>query len=199
MNEPPDYDDLAGGNVLVFRNADSQPVAVPSDVVTAAERAYRCYMDRVGGMSWVVIAEREGYPSASAAYYDVKRYMEEARALVVEQSQREMLTLEVARYDALQHAIWPQAMTGHIPSVLAAANIISKRTDLVGLDPDKMNEAADEARRTVVVPNDSAGYIAAMQRAAEPEPPTGSTVDPDRTEQGESNAPSKEGSSEQER
>ena len=198
MNEPPDYDDVGGGTVLVFRNSDSQPVAVPSDVVTAAERAYRCYMDRVAGMSWAAIAQREGYPSAGAAQYDVQRYMEEAKALVVEKSQRDMLALEVARYDALQHAVWPQAMAGHVPSVMAVVSIISKRTDLVGLDPDKMNEAAEEARRTVVVPTDPDGYIEAMQRAAGEPAPTGSTVDSDQPEQGESNAPSKEGSSEPE-
>jgi hypothetical protein len=128
----------------------------------------------------------------------VHRYLAEAKALVVERSQREMLTLEVARYDALQSAVWPQAMAGHVPSVMAVVAIVAKRSDLVGLDPDKMQEAAESSRRTVVVPNDSAGYIEAMQRAAEPDAPAGPTVSTKDTDQGGSDALSKEGDPPQE-
>lgn len=170
-DKPPD------GNVLVFRGPMGDPIAVPTEVVTEAERAFRCYQLRVGGLSWAEIATLELYPSAGAAMYDVNRYMAEAKALVVESSAREMLTLEVNRLDALQHALWANAMTGHVPSVTAALSIIVNRAKLIGLDPDKMN---DVAARTVVVPQDDDGFLAALKTlAGQPAvtPPEGETHD----------------------
>jgi len=182
MNEPPDYDDPrpkeereGDAKVLVFRNAGNEPIAVPADVVTAAQRAYRCHQLRIGGKSWSEIAEMEKYPSAISAQADVTRYMAEAKALVVEASQRDMLTLEVARLDAVQSALWPAAMAGHVPSAAAVVSIIINRSKLVGLDPEKMNDDAAQQLRTVVVPQESDGYVAALRLAAGDEPPS---VDP---------------------
>jgi hypothetical protein len=151
------------GTVLVFRGPMNDPIVVPTAVATEAERAFRCYGLRVEGMSWAQIATAELYPSASAAMHDVKRYMEEAKALVTEHSQREQLTLEVNRLDALQHAVWANAMTGHVPSAAFAMNVVMNRAKLVGLDPDKM---ADATARTVVVPVDDDGFLAALKTLA---------------------------------
>lgn len=156
--------------VLVFRTPSGDPIAVPSDVVTEGERAYRCYQARIGGMSWREIADLELYPSAGAAMYDVKRYMEEAKSLVVEASAREMLTLEVNRLDALQHALWANAMSGHVPSAGLAMNIIMNRAKLVGLDPEKMGEAA-AGGRTVVVSGEGDGFLEELKVLAGEKPP----------------------------
>jgi hypothetical protein len=173
MNEPPDYDDPRpkeerekDATVLAFRGAGGHPVVVPADVATAAERALRAHRLRIGGKSWDEIAVEEQYPNGKAAQAEVARWKSEASALVVENSQREMLTLEVARMDALQSALWPQAMAGHVPSASAVLSIIVNRSKLVGLDPEKMNDDAAQRARTVVVPQDSGGYLAALQRAA---------------------------------
>lgn len=172
--EYPDYDDAAkDDNVLVFRNAANEPIAVPTEVVTAAERAYRCHSWRIEGRSWEWIAQQEGYPSAKAAAYDVERYLDEGRALVVEKSARQMLTLEVARMDALQSALWPMAMKGHVQSATAVLSIIVNRSKLVGLDPEKMNEDAAAQARTVVVPSHEDGYLAALKSAAGDQPTEG--------------------------
>lgn len=169
---PPDYDDVKPleerrtHNVLVFRNPAGEPVAVPDEVVTAGERAYRAYQLHLQGMSWEQVAEAEQYADRTAAMYDVRRYMEEAKALVVARSAREMLTLEVARMDALQSALWPSAMRGHVQSAMAVLNVINSRAKLVGLDPEKMNDA-DTKAHTVVVPSGEDGYLAALQEAAQ--------------------------------
>ncbi|HEY5787697.1 MAG TPA: hypothetical protein VIT65_23275, partial [Microlunatus sp.] len=118
-------------NVLVFRNPAGQPVAVPDDVVTEAERAYRCYMLNIGGKSWQEIAELENYPSAGAAKYDVDRYMEEARSLVVEASQQKMLVREVSRLDFLQDRIWPGVQAGSLAAVKEVRGIIMDRVRLI--------------------------------------------------------------------
>jgi len=166
---PPDSEqdplEERSGTVLVFRNQHGEPIAVPDEVVTAGERAYRAYQEHLSGKSWDQIAIEEQYPSASAVRYDVQRYMDEAQALVVERSARQLLQLEVARMDALQAAVWPQALRGHVQSAALALNIIIQRAKLVGLDPEKMNDA-DTKAHTVVVPSQSDGYIDAMKRAA---------------------------------
>lgn len=167
MEEPPDYDDVLPkeerDNVLVFRNGANEPIAVPTDVVTEAERAYRCHMSRLGGKSWDIIAMEEKYPSGSAAKADVDRYMAEARSLVTERSQQEMLQLEVMRLDALQAAVWPQAMSGHVPSAAFALNVIVTRLKALGHDPEKLN--GDQVQRTVVVPQDDDGFLKSLQDA----------------------------------
>ena len=176
---PESIEQLAA-KVLVFRNGGGEPIAVPDDVVTAAERAYRCHKMRIGGASWDAIALEEKYPNAAAAAHDVKRYLAEGASLVVEKSAREMLTLEVMRMDALQNALWRQAMSGHVPSVTACLSIIVNRARLIGLDPEKMNETAAV---TVVVPVEGSAYMAALQSAAgstrisvaQPEEPTKET------------------------
>ena len=159
MPQPPD------GTVLVFRNPAGDPIAVPADIVTAAERAYRCYMARVGGQSWAEIAEQEQYPSARACQYDVDRYTKEAMSLVVESSAREMLTLEVARLDALQHALWLSAMTGHVPSATFCLNVVINRAKLIGLDPDRMGAELNSSR-TVVVPQAEDDFLQTLKDAA---------------------------------
>lgn len=159
------------GKVLVFRGTMGDPIAVPDDVVTASERAYRCYQNRVGGLSWDEIAEIEKYPSAGAAKYDVDRYMREASSLVVESTQREMLVLELHRLDALQHSLWANAMSGHVPSAALCMNIIVNRAKLIGLDPDRMGAEADR-HRTVVVPTEDDGYLSALMAAAGESTPT---------------------------
>lgn len=155
------------GNVLVFRNTVGEPIAVPEEVVTAAEQAYRCHRMRVDGYSWEQIAQVEHYPSAGAAKYDVDRYLDEGKALVVESSQREMLALEVARLDSLQLALWKKAMGGHVQSVNAIVNIVMNRARLVGMDANRPGEDANTPR-TLVVPVDGEGFLQALQQAAEP-------------------------------
>ena len=164
MLAPPD------GTVIVFRNPDGNPIAVPEDVVTAAERAYRCYQERVGGASWEQIAEKELYPSGRAVKADVDRYMQEATAMVTEYSAREMLTLEVARLDAVQNALWLSAMTGHVPSAALVVNVIMNRAKLIGLDPDRMGADANTSR-TVVVPHKEDDFLQTLKDAAGEAPP----------------------------
>ena len=163
MTKPPD------GTVLVFRNPAGDPIAVPEEVVTAAERAYRCYKARVAGVSWAQIAEDEFYPSAGAAKYDVDRYMAEATSLVVESSAREMLTLEVHRLDALQNSLWLSAMTGHVPSAALVMNIVMNRSRLVTEAAERLGAAGDTAR-TVVIPHQEDDFLAGLKSAAGEDP-----------------------------
>jgi hypothetical protein len=152
------------GQVLVFRNGADQPVAVPSDVVEANERPYRAHQLRTAGHTWEQVARIERYPSGSAAAADVRHYLDSASKLLTEFSQRSLLTLEIARLDALQLAIWPQATAGILPAVSTALQIVLTRARLLGLDRLAAAEPADTSARTVVIPDGA--YAAELAKAA---------------------------------
>lgn len=166
-------------NVLVFRNSSGQPVAVPDDVVTQAERAYRCYMSHLGGKEWAVIAQEEGYPSARAAKYDVDRYMEEAKSLVTTKSQKEMLELETARLDYLQSQLWPAVQAGSIVAIKEVRAIIMDRAKVTTFISEIPDTDENGTKRTVVISGQvsSTSYIEGLKRAAGDDTPLGSTTD----------------------
>ena len=152
------------GHVLVFRRPDTgRPVAVPDEVVLAAERPYRAYCARLTGMSWEAVALEEGYPNARAAAAEVNRYLEEGKELVAQASAGALISLELARMDALQAAVWPMAMSGNLAAVGVAQNLIMNRVKIMGLEVLAEKGEAAGAPRTVVVPMDESGYIAALQ------------------------------------
>jgi hypothetical protein len=154
-----------GATVLVFRNQVGQPVAVPENVVHEAERPYRAYRAHLAGKSWAEIAREERYADAGAAAYDVKRYVEEGKALITTRTRRDQLQLEVARLDALQAVVWDQAMTGHLPAIKEATNLIATRSKLLGLAEMAENEGGEDGPRTVIIPS-SEDYEAGLRKAA---------------------------------
>jgi len=159
-------EDKAEGEVLVFRRPDNnRPVAVPDEVVLGAERPYRAYRARMTGMSWQQVAIEEGYTSPQAAALEVNRYLEEGRKLVSDASAGALINLELSRLDALQEAIWPAAMGGHLPSVSVTMQLVMSRVKLMGLEVLAEKGEGTGAPRTVVVPMDSAGFVAALQEA----------------------------------
>ena len=64
------------GEVLVFRQPETgRPVAVPNEVVSEVERAYKAYQDKLTGKSWETIAVEGMWPSAQAAAREVQLYL----------------------------------------------------------------------------------------------------------------------------
>jgi hypothetical protein len=154
-----------GAKVLAFRNADKEPVVVPTAVATEAERAYRAYGMRIGGKSWAQIAEEERYPSATAAKADVDLYLAEGRSLVVEKSAKDMLTLEMARLDAMQAYLWPGVTMGAIPAITEARHIIMSRARLAVALGQGLTDSQDGAH-TVVIGGTEGNYLGTLQQAA---------------------------------
>lgn len=152
--------------VLVFRNADNQPIPVPGELVESNDRTYRCYLSRLKGLSWEEIAAQENYASARQAMYEVQRYLDEAAELVAETTKKNMLLLEVSRLDALQAALWPEALKGHVASVGMAMNLILNRAKLLQLDLYVEPTEVPGVSRTVIIPSDSDGYMSALEQVA---------------------------------
>lgn len=158
-----------GGKVLVFRNPDGKPIAVPEEVVLEAERPYRAFKLHQQGLEWDLVAAREKYPTASAAEYDVRRYLREGKALVSDYTRREMLTLEVARLNALQAKAWPMAMEGHLPSMMFCSDQVMRRIKVLKLDEMQEGDEELSGPRTVVVQMGADEYSEELARIVDAE------------------------------
>lgn len=152
--------------VLVVRGHDSRPIAVPEDIVLAAERPYRAYMLKQAGHNWETIALAENYPSWKSARADVQRYLDEGSSVIADFTRKQLLELEIARLEQLQQAVWSIAMKGNLPAVNSALSIITTRAKLLRLDQDIRDEDEAMTGRTVVVGTDEDGYRAGLQAAS---------------------------------
>lgn len=150
--------------ILVFRNSVGDPIAVPQDIVEENDRTFRAAQMQLQGASWKAIALAEGYIDAAAAKADVKRYRDEAMALLTSHSRQELLALELARLDALQAAVWGQAMRGHLPAVNVVRDLIVTRVKIMQLDQPSPEESVT-GPKTVVIPHDDDNFAAMLQQS----------------------------------
>lgn len=152
------------GRVLVLRNEQDRPVAVPDEIVTEAEREYRAYKKHLAGKTWEQIATEEMYADAQAAAHAVKRYLDEGRAVIRDFTRQEIVAAHVGRLSALRAALWEDATTARKPQAVMAVLAIEDRwVKAFGLDqPD----AEDTGTQTVVVPSED--YLTYLRNAAAP-------------------------------
>lgn len=151
----------------MFESRRGKPVVVPSEVASAAERPYRAYKKKLDGMTWADIAQEEGYPNQQAAAVDVRKYLEQGKALVTDYSRQQLIEIEADRLDKLQRAIWGLAMQGDLPAVAMSLKIMAHRAKILGLEADqRAGETSDARPVTIVVAPDSESYMAALERMA---------------------------------
>lgn len=154
-----------GATVLVFRNGVGQPVAVPEQVVKEGERPFRAYQHQLAGYSWDEVAQIEGYVDGAAAKYDVEKYLEEGKRLVTQHTRKTQLELGVAQLNALQTAVWAQAMKGHLPSIKEARGLIMDRLKATGALVTADETPEDEKPSTVIIPS-TQDYEAELRKHA---------------------------------
>lgn len=167
---PPPDDEDTGADVLAFRNTAGEPIVVPSDVATEAERAFRAYKLNRDGLDWQSIAMQEMYPSARAAKADVDRYLAEGRALVVEKSAKEMLNLEMARLNHYTYQLREGIEKGSIIALTEARHLVMARARLALALGASLTEDTAGGRTVVVGGATEGSYIATLQEAAGDQP-----------------------------
>lgn len=146
--------------------------ALPSPAIRAAATAdsdekrarlaLRAYQLRVAGKSWWDISEELRITEEAASTLVAER-IRAAAQLVDEGSRRTLLATELDRLDALQAAVWPQAMAGETKSVEAALKVIDRRARLLGLDAES---GSITQSNTIVVPGSTSDYVAALRAIA---------------------------------
>jgi len=101
--------------------------------VTKAEELRQAALSlRRGGATFAGIATTLNIPKSTAhkaVSTAIATLREENRELALE-----LMTLEANRLDAMQMGIWPDAVSGDIPSIHAVLKIMERRAKLLGLD-----------------------------------------------------------------
>lgn len=128
-----------------------------SDVVrfsdSQVEMARQALEMRRKGLDTYTIAKRLGL-SVNKTTGLLRSTFAEARALVGAAEHRELLDMEVDRLDALQAALWDDAIGGDVRAAEACLKLIMARSRLLGLDAGE-----DAGATTVVVAGERRAYL----------------------------------------
>ena len=114
------------------------------------------------GATYEDAARVAGYASRSGAYKAFWKALDHREADAVEDHR----ALELARLDALQVALWDDALSGDVKAVNAVLRIIEQRSRLLGLD--KPGSAAD-GQTVVLSPADLQQWKETQERDTPPE------------------------------
>ena len=96
----------------------------------------RAYELRLSGKTFKEIARELKYADPSGAYQAYLR----AREVVSLENIGEWRLLELERLNAVQSALWEEALSGHIPSINALLRIFDLRAKLIGLYSPERHE-----------------------------------------------------------
>lgn len=125
------------------------------------QKAKKAYQLRQAGASWWDIAE-ELKVSEPQVRKSVAELINDAADTVDYYERRQVLSLELNRLDALQQAVWADAMDGKVTAVQAALSIMDRRAKWLGFAEPPEQQSATAT--TIVVPNDSKSYLAALEQ-----------------------------------
>ena len=134
---------------------------VPTSDEVNIELAKRALRLKRSGMNLFEIAETLQM-SEMTSNNAIKRGLSMAQATIGYAERRELLAIEVDRLDALQFALWDQAMSGDVRSVEAVLKVINQRARLLGLEDTDTGSSST----TVVVAGNREAYIAALEQAS---------------------------------
>jgi hypothetical protein len=114
----------------------------------AAARRARAVELRTAGLTYDQIAIELGYANRGTVY----RVVSEALRTHTLEAVGELRSLEVARLNSLQSAMWQKAMDGDVSSAMVILRVIMSRCRLLGLDGPFLPRGGDPGPRTLVVP-----------------------------------------------
>ena len=139
----------------------NKAVAAANTRELKTKQARRAHELRLGGMSWWAIAE-ELKISEGQARKAVSELIAEAADTVDYYEKREALAVELSRLDALQSAVWADAMDGKVAAVQAALAIMDRRAKWLGFaEPETQTNVVSS---TIVVPGNTQAYIEALRQ-----------------------------------
>jgi hypothetical protein len=107
-------------------------------IVNGAYRKAEALRLRAQGHTFREIAELVGYGNPGTAHEAVMG----ALAELTREPAEELRKLELLRLDALQQAVWSDAMKGHLGALDRVLKIMERRAKLAGLDEPSMEVCA---------------------------------------------------------
>jgi hypothetical protein len=116
------------------------PASKAQQAATAERRAKAIAM-KISGANWQDIADALGYADRAAAHKDVTRALAANRKAEAEQVE-ELRHLTVMRYDRLQEAWWPAAVSGDVKAAEVVLKCLAGRAKIEGVEaPAKMEHS----------------------------------------------------------
>jgi hypothetical protein len=126
------------------------------------DNAYQAYQQHLAGKDWEEVAKKLGYANGKTAQVEVRQYITRAAVQMDMAKREEVLHLEMARLDALQNALWDDAMEGDTKAVDSVLRVMGHRAKLLGLELVAAG-AQDVTSRTVIIQGDSEEFIRSLQ------------------------------------
>ena len=99
------------------------------DRVLASARKTRAVDLKLQGLTYQQVADHLGYANKGTVY----RIIRDAQADQLSEVVAEQRQLELDRLDAVQEALWPQAMEGNVEAAEAVRRLVETRCRLLGL------------------------------------------------------------------
>lgn len=137
-----------------------QAIADAEERERQAQLAKRAHQLRTEGATWWEIAETLKITEEAASSL-VSDRIRAAAALVDEGSKRQIIAIELDRLDALQRAVWADAVSGDTRAIDTALKVMSSRAKLLGLDGALTGNQV--TNNTIVVPGNPVEYVAALR------------------------------------
>jgi hypothetical protein len=123
---------------------------------------YRAYQLHLQGKDWETVAKETGYQDGYVAQVDVRKYIHRAALEMDRANKLEVIGIELARLDALQNAVWDDAMEGDTKAVDAVLKVMSHRAKLLGLEVIAAGASELQQAKTVIIQGNSEEYIKAL-------------------------------------
>jgi hypothetical protein len=117
--------------------------------ITAAERRRQALELKKGGATYDVIARTVGYRSASGAHQAVAEALKQIRGEHVD----EVRTIELARLEQMQMALWPAIaatttpLAERVKAIDSVLRIMARRAAMLGIDAPFRVDIAEDVRR----------------------------------------------------
>lgn len=127
-----------------------------------AQRRVRAAQLRTAGYSYLEIAKALGYANEGGAW----KAVEAVRKTAIREAGRDLVNLELERFDTLQRAAMGRAIGGDPSSIRAALRVMDQRARMLGLYKATVDERIPDAREAFAI---LAGGL--RERFAEPVDP----------------------------
>ena len=126
------------------------------------DNAYQAYQLHLQGKDWEQVARTLGYANGKTAQVEVRQYITRAAVQMDMAKREEVLGIEMARLDALQDAVWDDAMEGDTKAVDSVLKVMAHRAKLLGLELLAQGTGTVN-HNTVVVQGDTQDFIRSLQ------------------------------------
>lgn len=110
----------------------------------AAKKRATAVALKLAGVDWATIAERTGYRSPGAACTAVTEALKANQAELT-RNVEELRSVQIARYDRLQAAFWPDAIKGDVKAAEIVLKCLAGRGKVEGTEaPTRVNVNAQQ-------------------------------------------------------